>query len=486
MKKKNLFMAISLILAGLVAGMVLTARFGRQEISLADGKSTVSPAASELLGKFSDSLAEVAKSIEPSVVSISISKTVAMSQNPFGGLGEDPFFRHFFGQQFGQQRQMRSTALGSGVIISKDGYVLTNNHVVQGADTIKVTLFDNRVFTGKVVGTDPKTDVAVVKIKADDLPAAILGDSDKLETGQLVMAVGIPFGLSHTATVGVISAVGRSNVGIADYEDFIQTDAAINPGNSGGALVNTKGEVIGINTAIFSTSGGYMGIGFAIPSNMAKTVMESIIKNGKVIRGWMGIGIQDLNPQLAKSFDLSEAKGALVSQVMKGGPAAKAGLKRGDVITEFDGNAIGSATALRNLAASTSPGTTVKIKVMRDGKSQELSLTLGEYPEKGATTMAAGGGQGLPGVDVQVLSPQVRSRLGIPDEVQGVLVTSVTADSPVAGILQAGDVISEINRKPIKNLDDYRTAAASFQEKGTTLLLIYRDGATMYLTITTR
>ncbi len=490
MKKTNLLIAMSLIFAGLVAGFVLTARLGRQEITLADGKSTVSPEASDLLGKFSSALAEVAKASEPSVVSISTSKTVSMDQSHFGGLGDDPFFRHFFDQQFGhsfgRQRKFRSSALGSGVIISKDGYLLTNNHVVQEADSIKVTLFDNREFTGKVVGTDPKTDVAVVKIEADNLPAAILGNSDNLKTGQLVMAVGIPFGLSHTATVGVISAVGRSNVGIADYEDFIQTDAAINPGNSGGALVNIKGEVIGINTAIFSTSGGYMGIGFAIPSNMAKTVMESIIKNGKVIRGWLGISIQDLNPQLAKSFGLSEAKGALVSEVLKDGPAAKAGLKRGDIISEFNGKAITSATELKNQAAGASPGTTVAIKIIRNGKTMDLSLTMGEYPEKMGEIMPASSEQGLPGVKVGELTPQMHSRLGIPEDVQGVLVEEVAPNSPVAGILQANDVISEINRKPVSNLEEYRDASGSYREKGTTLLLIYRDGASLYLTITNR
>jgi Do/DeqQ family serine protease len=313
--------------------ILLTAGFSAAGVASAKEK-VISFDSVEMLNKLSKALSEVADAVRPAVVNISTTLIETVEENPFGDMFNDPFFRHFFGDQFGEghpgpKRQYKSSALGSGVIVSENGYILTNNHVVKGAQEIKVILFDKREFKGKVVGTDPRTDLAVVKINAKGLPTLSFGDSGKLKTGDVVLAVGNPFGLNQTITMGIVSAVGRSNIGLADFEDFIQTDAAINPGNSGGALVNGSGELVGINTAIFSTSGGYMGIGFAIPSDMAKTVMDSIIKCGKVIRGWLGVSIQNLTPEIAKSLGIKETEGALISGVENDSPAEKAGLQRG-------------------------------------------------------------------------------------------------------------------------------------------------------------
>ncbi len=373
-KKTSALMLAAVLVAGLLPSGMAVAKEG-----------AVSRESSQLLGKMSNALAEVAEAARPTVVNISTTSTITMEESPFGDMFNDPLFRHFFGDQFehpGQKRKYKSSALGSGVIVSENGYILTNNHVVKGADEIKVILFDKREFKGKIVGTDPRTDLAVVKINAKDLPVLKLGDSNKLKTGDIVMAIGNPFGLNQTITMGIVSAVGRSNIGLADFEDFIQTDAAINPGNSGGALVNSNAELVGINTAIFSTSGGYMGIGFAIPSDMAKTVMDSIIKHGKVIRGWMGVSIQNITAELAKSLGIKETEGALISGVEKDSPADKAGFKRGDLVIALDGKQVVDSTSLRNMVASTAPGTKIDVKIVREGKEQTITMTLGEYKEK--------------------------------------------------------------------------------------------------------
>jgi Do/DeqQ family serine protease len=444
----------------------------------------VSKESIDLLSKLSQAFAEVADVARPAVVNISTTSTVTMKDNPFGNTFNDPFFRRFFGDQFnfpGQNRELKQSALGSGVIIADNGYILTNNHVVKGADKIKVTLYDKREFKGTVVGTDPRTDLAVVKIDARGLPTLRLGDSDKLKTGDLVLAVGNPFGLNQTITMGIVSAVGRSNIGLADYEDFIQTDAAINPGNSGGALVNASGELIGINTAIFSTSGGYMGIGFAIPSNMAKSVMDSIIKHGKVIRGWLGVSIQDLTPDLAKSFGIKETAGALVAGVEQGSPADKAGMKRGDLITEINDKKIDDSTSLRNLIASIAPGTKINVSVIRNGKEQTLTVELGEY--KGNKIIKSEYDNVLKGISVQELTTDLRNKLNLPDNVNGVVVTNVSGEMGRQGLLQPNDVIQEVNRTAIQNLQDYNNAVSKVGEKDTVLLLIYRDGASVYITM---
>lgn len=473
LRKTVVLIAAILMVAGLSGGVASHAR-----------DKTVSKETLNLLGKLSDAFAEVAEAARPAVVNISTTSTVTMEENPFGNMFSDPFFRHFFGDQFGnpgQKRKYKSSALGSGVIVTSDGYILTNNHVVKGADEIKVILYDKREFKGKVVGADPRTDLAVVKIDARNLPTLSLGDSGKMKAGDLVLAIGNPFGLNQTITMGIVSAVGRSNIGLADYEDFIQTDAAINPGNSGGALVSASGELVGINTAIYSTSGGYMGIGFAIPSDMAKVVMENIIKHGRVIRGWLGVSIQDLTPDLAKSLGIRETAGALVSNVETGSPADKAGLKRGDLITGINTKKVDDSTGLRNMIASTAPGTKIDVRIIRDGKEQTVTVALGEYKENKVVKTEYN--NALKGVSVQELTPGLRDKLSLPDYVSGVVVTSVSADLSGRRLLQPNDVIEEVNRTAIQNVQDYDQAVSRIGAKDTVLLLIYRDGGSFYLTI---
>ncbi|HUI67733.1 MAG TPA: DegQ family serine endoprotease [Nitrospirota bacterium] len=466
-----------------VVALLLTPGLSPTRSAYAKDK-VVSQESSKLLGKFSDALAEVAEVARPAVVNISTTSTVTMEDNPFGNMFNDPFFRHFFGDQFdhGQKRKFKSSALGSGVIISADGYILTNNHVVKGADEIKVILYDKREFKGKIVGTDPRTDLAVVKIQAKDLPTIKIGQSSKLKTGDIVLAIGNPFGLNQTITMGIVSAVGRSNIGLADFEDFIQTDAAINPGNSGGALVNTNGELVGINTAIFSTSGGYMGIGFAIPSDMARSVMDSIIKHGKVIRGWLGVSIQNLTPELAKSLGMKETTGALVGGVEKDSPADKAGMKRGDLIIQFNGIKVEDSTGLRNMVASSEPGTKAEIKIVRDQKEQTLTVTLGEFQEKKIAKKIEYD-NALKGITVQELTPSLRDRMGIPENVNGVIIANISEDSPAQEALQIHDVIMEVNRRAVTNISDYDQIVSKIGEKDSVLLLIYREGASVYITI---
>ncbi len=438
-----------------------------------------------LLARINDSLSAVSDIVKPSVVNISTTTTVSMKESPFGDFYNDPLFRKFFGDQFdphGGKKKFKTSALGSGVIVSADGYILTNNHVVQNVDEIKVILQDKREFTGKLIGTDPQTDLAIVKVKADGLPAIKIGDSGKLKVGELVIAVGNPFALGNTITMGIVSAVGRSHVGIADYEDFIQTDAAINPGNSGGALVNIRAELVGINTAIFSTSGGNVGIGFAIPSSMAQSVMDSIIQHGKVVRGWLGVSIQDLTPELIKHFDIKDVKGALIADVVKGGPAEKAGFKRGDLIVAFDGESVEDATSLRNTVAGRTPGKTVTVKIIREGKEKSFPVVLGELP-KTTVTQEGEYGNVLEGVYAQDITPEIRRGLGIPDKVTGVIVTNIDEESAASEALKQNDVILEINRKSIFSMKDYEALVARIKPEDSVLLLVYRSGGFIYVTI---
>jgi serine protease Do len=440
---------------------------------------------SQFLGKLSDALAEVADIARPAVVNISTTSTVSVEENPFGDMFNDPMFRHFFGDQFGhpgEKRKFKSQALGSGVIVSPDGYILTNNHVVKGAEEIKVILFDKREFKGKVVGTDPRTDLAVVKIHAKDLPTIKIGESRRLKAGDIVMAIGNPFGLNQTITMGIVSAVGRSNIGLADIEDFIQTDAPINPGNSGGALVNSDGELVGVNTAIFSTSGGYMGIGFAIPMDMARNVMDSIIKHGRVIRGWLGVSIQNLTPELAKSLGIKQTEGALIAGVENNSPADKAGLKRGDLIIGMAGKKVNDSTGLRNMVAEAAPGTKVDFTILRDGKEQTITVTLGELKERRVVKKTEYNNV-LKGITVQELTPSLRDRMNLPENLNGVVITGISPDSPTQGLLQQNDVIQEVNRQAIQSAQDYDQAVSKIGENDTVLLLIYRDGGSVYLTL---
>ncbi len=431
----------------------------------------VSPEARDFLNRMSNYLAEVAEVTKPSVVNISTTSIVTTQDTPMGDLFNDPLFKRFFGDGSGHPampRKYKSSALGSGVIISKDGYILTNYHVIKNAEEIKVILYDKMEFKGKVIGSDPQTDIAVIRVEAKDLPAIKMGDSGKLKTGDVVIAIGNPFGLNQTVTMGIVSAVGRANIGISDYEDYIQTDAAINPGNSGGALVNSNGELVGINSAIFSTSGGYMGIGFAVPSDMANSVVQSILKHGKVIRGWLGVTIQDLTPELAKSFGLKGEKGALVSDVTQNAPADKAGLKRGDLIVEFDGKPVEDGTSLRNMVANDAPGKTVQIKVIRHGKGETLTLTIEEFPSK-MMPKKVELNNALKGVQVQELTPDLRAGLNIPAGLEGVLVANVNDDSPSYGLISKNDVIEEVDRKPVKDLNEYERIVSKIRPSDTVL-----------------
>jgi len=472
------------LLSALIAGLSVTLLL-LFSVSEAQGPA-ISEQSIDLLTRTGRAMAEVTAAVKPGIVNILTTRTVKVGgQDPFL---DDPFFKRFFGDQFGHQRQQpkeqKSSGLGSGVIVSPDGYIITNSHVVKDADEIKVTLTDKREFVGKVIGSDLKTEIAVVKIDAKGLPIVPWGNSDKLQVGEVVLAVGNPFGLNQTVTMGIVSALGRANVGIADYEDFIQTDAAINPGNSGGALVNVKGEVVGINTAIYSTSGGYQGIGFAIPSNMVKSIMESLIKRGKVVRGWLGVSIQKVTPELAKQFNLKDEVGALVGDVVEEGPADKAGLQRGDIIFEYDGKKIEEPYILRNMVANTLPGEQHAIKALRDGKAITMTITIGELPSDAQQPVEASDFQNaLKGVSVQDMNPELAKKLRIPDKIKGVIVSDVDEGSIAAGALTQGDVIQEVNRKRVADVKSYKDVVAKIKKDESVLLLIFRAGSSLFVTL---
>jgi serine protease Do len=429
------------------------------------------------------SFAPVVEKALPAVVNISSSKVTRVQPMPFQ---MDPFFRQFFGGDLGPDSQGSNTpqkryehSLGSGVIVRSDGYILTNNHVIDGATDITVTLNDKRELKAKLVGTDPKTDIAVLKVDATNLPTLPMADSSKARVGDLVLAMGNPFGLSQTVTMGIISAEGRTNLGIEDYEDFIQTDAPINPGNSGGALINTRGELIGINTAILANNGGNQGVGFAVPVNLARNVMTQVMEHGKVVRGYLGVLPQDVTPAIAQVFHLKDSTGVLIGDVTSGTPAAEAGLKRGDVILDVDGKKVADANDLRMRISLTPPGTTVKMGVVHDGTEKTVAVKLAEMPgSTGSSTSASpagGGSSALDGVSVEA------------SRGQGVLVTSVDPASPAAAAgLHEGDVIIEVNRVAVNTVADFDMALHKVSN-GTTLLLVKtRSGLTQYIAIQTK
>lgn len=447
-----------------------------------------------LLDKSAKAFAAVVKKATPAVVHVGVEKSVTgqSQQSPFDFFN-DPFFERFFGPQFKhprqdeqQQREFKQRAAGSGIIISSDGMILTNNHVVGEADKITVRLSDEREFEAKVIGTDPQSDVALIKIDANDLPTLPLGDSDKLEVGEWVIAIGSPFELNQTVTVGVVSAKGRNRVGINDYENFIQTDAAINPGNSGGPLLNIHGEVVGINTAIFSRSGGYMGIGFAIPINMAKAIKQQLIETGKVTRGWLGVVIQDVNDELAKSFGLENTKGVLISEVSKDSPAEKGGIQQGDVIIELDGKPIKDVSILRNIVAMVQPGSTVPVTVIRDGKKENLKVTIGEQPADFAKM-----GQGFRtdttlqamGLTLQNLTEELASQFGY-EVGQGVLVAGVEPDSPAGEVgMKPGQLIEEVNKKRVHNLEELQQVLKETDNPKRVLLRVRAGDFSQYVVL---
>jgi serine protease Do len=486
LKKRSLIYGATLVIIGLIIGLVISSNFNWYSRAFTDD-TNISKESIDILSKTGQAMAEVAAAVKPAVVNISSTKTIKTPgiRSPFF---DDPFFRRFFGDDlghFGQPREYKQSGLGSGVIVDKEGYILTNNHVIKDADEIKIKLSDKREFKGKVIGTDSKTDIAVIKINSNHLPVLKLGDSDKLRVGETVIAVGNPFGLNQTVTSGIVSATGRANVGIADYEDFIQTDAAINPGNSGGALVNVRGELVGINTAIFSTSGGYQGIGFAIPSSMAKVVMDNLIKKGKVIRGWLGVSIQPVTPDLAKQFGIKEDKGALVGDVVEEGPAEKAGIQRGDVIIEYDGREVSDPSYLRNSVAATAPGEKVSLKIIRDGKKLTFNVTIAELPAD-MEKLHGKFDNPLKGVIVQGLTPELKKNLNIPKRINGVIVTDIEEGSPAEGVLMVNDVITEVNRKRINNMKDYEAVVSRIKSGNDILLLVFRNGSSIYITLSER
>jgi len=424
--------------------------------------------------------------VKPAVVNVSTTQTVRSQGQGFGPPGMSPqdpfseFFRHFFPEM---PRSFTQRSLGSGVIIDQDGYIVTNAHVVKSADKIVVKLDDKREFDAHRVGIDEKMDVALLKIASPrDLTVAPLGDSDTLQVGDWVLAIGNPFGLSETVTAGIVSALGRV-IGQGPYDDFIQTDASINPGNSGGPLIDMRGQVVGINAAIFSQSGGNIGIGFAIPISSVKSVLEQLKTHGKVIRGWLGVAIQDITPDLAQSFGLKKAQGALVADVTPDSPAARAGLERGDIIINYEGTDIDEAHQLPVLVADSKVGKTVSITVLRNGEKKTLHATVAEMP---ATTVAGGPGgeeeaEQAWGLTVSNITPDVAQQLDL-ENTRGVVVTEVDPEGPAsdAGI-QAGDVITQANRQPVHNLGDYRKAIAG--KKNELLLLVTRQGQSFFVAL---
>lgn len=423
---------------------------------------------------------EVAERVKPSVVNINTTQKIQTRRHQV-----DPFFREFFGEEFFERffrfpRQFERRSLGSGVIVNSNGYILTNNHVVERADEIQVTLSDERTFEAKVVGTDPKTDLAVIQIeKATDLKPVPLGNSDKMRTGDFVIAIGNPFGLTHTVTVGVVSATGRAGVGITAYEDFIQTDASINPGNSGGPLLNINGEVIGINTAIVATG---QGIGFAIPINLAKEIMEQLIKEGEVIRGWLGVIIQPLTPELGRQFGVEPRGGVLIADVVEGGPAALAGLKTGDVLTAFAGTPVTDVRQLQRLVAEVSPGKEVKVTINRKEKDVTLGVTVGRMPIEEAVIATPSEPLDRYGFAVEDLTPELRERLEV--ERGGVLVSSVDPGGPAFRRgLRRGDVILEVNRQSVKNRQDVLDVLREARPEQDLLLLIQRGKSSRFLVV---
>ncbi|MBM4121325.1 MAG: DegQ family serine endoprotease [Nitrospira sp.] len=438
---------------------------------------------------------EVAQSITPAVVNITASSRAAGQErsDPRGPMEE------FFGFPFpgkphgpfppGVPQEPRGgrqgSGMGSGVIVSPDGHILTNNHVVEGADSLTVTLPDKREFKATVLGADPKTDLAVIKVDARNLPFAVWGDSSKLRVGEYVLAVGNPFGLNSTVTLGIVSALGRGRMGITQYEDFIQTDAAINPGNSGGALVNTKGELVGINTAIVSQTGGYQGVGFAVPVSMAKPIYDSLVATGKVVRGYLGVGIQDLTQDLAKSFDLKQPQGALVSDVADDSPAERGGVKQGDVIVGFQGSPVEDAVALQRKVTRTPVGTKATVRVIRNGREMDVSVTIGEQP--GPVKVASADqarDHALAGLEVQNLDQRTARELGIAAKTSGVLIVRVAPGSQAdrAGLAQ-GDVIREINRQPVKSTQEFEKIASGLKKDQGVLVLINRRGASLFISV---
>jgi serine protease Do len=493
--KKRFYLSTAFILAlGVFVGLLLSSHL--EIMTQLPAKSQISSKSVDILTQLSEAQSEVAAVATPSVVNISTTRVITSREDMPLDLFDDPFFRRFFGDQFQHPnvpKEHKEQSLGSGVIVSEDGYIVTNNHVIEKAQEIKVLLSNKKDYKAKLIGSDPKTDIAVIKIDVKGLTALPWGDSTKLKVGEIVFAIGNPFGLNQTVTMGVISAVGRANVGIADYEDFIQTDAAINPGNSGGALINARGELIGINTAILSRTGGYQGIGFAVPSGMVKQVMDSLVKYKKVVRGWLGVSIQEVTSDLAEEFGVKDLKGALVGGVMKGSPADKAGIKQGDVILQYDGKVVEDTGHLRNMVSQTPLGTKVKVRLFRSKHEIEVEVLIAEMQKKLAEVSTREEGReenneeesaALAGLVVRELTPELAMRFGFAENEKGVVVVKVESGSRLfeAGI-RPGDILLQLNQKNVVTLDDYKKIAPKIKAKERLLLLIRRKGQDLFVTV---
>jgi serine protease Do len=488
MQFKPIFLEVYMI--SLVSTFLLLWLFGLQPAFAESGGI-------ESLRETGKAFSAVAKQVSPSVVFIQVESVKKVPASPFGGASpfSDELFRRFFGDNFqfrGQPqgpREERTQGQGSGFVFSLDkglfsdkAYILTNNHVVEGGDSIRVTFKDGREFKATIKGADPKSDIAVLEIEGADVPALGLGDSAALEVGEWVVAIGNPFGLSHTLTAGIVSAKGRTSLGISDYEDFIQTDAAINPGNSGGPLVNLDGEVVGINTAIFSRSGGYMGVGFAIPINMARGIAEQLLDGGEVKRGFLGVTIQNLTPDLAESFGVKSLDAIIIAQVSPDSPASRAGLQQGDLIVGFEGNKVTDSGSFRNSVSMTPPGTRASLEVIRKGKTLQLTVAIGELNDDQVAEAPASGAVDVLGLTVQTLTPelatQFKARAG-----EGVVVSAVERGSlaQMAGI-DVGTVIYEVNRTPVANAAQFEQLIANSSDKRA-LLLIGKGNATRFIVL---
>ena len=494
MKIRNAFLKITNccrvkpLLAALTVVLFLASCQRANSLTLSPVTSNRSPAVAGI----ETSYAALVKRVAPAVVTIRTQKRVrAAQQFPFVN---DPFFRQFFGNQLPQTPQeQRERALGSGVIVAADGYILTNHHVIDGAEQIKVELNDRRTFDAKLIGSDPPSDLAVLKIDARNLPFLNLADSDRAQVGDIVLAIGNPLGVGQTVTMGIISAKGRqTGLSSGSFEDFLQTDAPINQGNSGGALINTDGELVGINSQILSPSGGSIGIGFAIPSNMARDVLQQLVKTGKVRRGHLGIGVQTVSPEIAANLGMKEALGVIVSQVEPGSAAAHAGLRTGDVITALNGKEIIDANTFRNHIAETAPGTAVTLSVQRGGVAQQLQATLGVFSpqtsaaEPNGNSPSSKGETGKLGLGVQPLTPDMAGQLGVDKTTQGVAVTQVDPAGPAADAgIQQGDVIEQVNQQPVRSAADIRAALARSASRPALLLVDHR-GTTVFVTVTPR
>jgi serine protease Do len=492
--RKSIVAVVVAALVGAVAGSYTTARTMPAAPTIQLAPKVPGLPASESQVSFDEGFAPVAGRVLAAVVNISSSRVVHLPHVSQDSFLSDPLFRQFFGDEFlkqwGGPRERRERSLGSGVIVSQDGYILTNSHVVDRATDIKVFLGNKREFSARVVGTDPQTDIALLKVDAANLPTIAFSDSSWVRVGDFALAVGNPFGVGQTVTMGIISAVGRGGLGIEDYEDFLQTDAAINPGNSGGALVNVRGELIGINTAIVSGSGGNQGVGFAVPANMARSVMDQIIKHGRVSRGWLGVGIQPVTAALGKAFQLpGEARGALINDVRSGSPAEKAGLLAGDVILELDGVRVEDSRELSLAISAKPPGTSIRLKTLRKGIGREIIATLGEQPagaeQRSRRDETQPSSSGL-GFSVRTLTAGISRELGLDAQTRGVVVTAVdpTGAAEDAGIL-AGDIIIEINHKAVGTAEDFR-AATSEPGKAPVLLLIERASVRLFKVVAPR